>query len=169
MARGLPIRMRTRGLGLDLQLAREGLLVGWHFGARSLGELVRIASYIETSVYERGSLRRTADGIRFRLTNPPLRLGAFDRATLWVDGAPIAPDRVEAVPAGAPEAHRFSDLSAERPLLLLPGRATDFRARLDPPPPGGRHLTLRMELHNVAIPPPVWLQFRDRVGRGEPS
>lgn len=159
--------MRGRGFGLDLQMAKEGILLGWHFGARSLGELVRIANYIETSVYERGSLVRVPDGIGFRLTNPPLRLGAFHRAVLWVNGRAIPPEEVTVRTDGSPEFRRFTDLSPSRPLALLPGHPTEFRVHLDPPPGWGSRLLLRLELHNVAIPPPVWLQFRDRVGRGD--
>jgi hypothetical protein len=166
MARGLHRAMRARGLGFDLQLAREGLLLGWHFGARSVGELARIASYIESSVYDRGSLSRWEDGIRFRLTNPPLRLGAFDRASLWVNGQVVPGDHIATWGDEGHERRLLSEISGARPLALLPGHPTHFQVRLEPPPAWGTRLVVRLELHNIAIPPPVWLQFRDRVGRG---
>jgi hypothetical protein len=160
--------MRGHTLRLDLELAKEGLVLGWHFGARSVAELVRIAVYIQSSVYERGSLRRRPDGYSFRLANPPLRLGAFGRAKLFQDGVAIAPEKAS-VRLGAEEHERpLASVSRERPLPLLPGVPAEFRVRTDPPPAPGRILSLRLELQNLAIPPLVWMEFRDRVAAGEP-
>ena len=158
--------MRGRAVRLDLELAKEGVLLGWYFGARSVSELVRIANYIQTSVYDRGSLRKRPDGFEFRLANPPLRLGAFHRAFLHVDGAPVPGERVRVRVQGAVEFRSLASLSPDRPLPLLPGRSAEFRVESDPPPARGRTLEIRIDLFNVAIPPPVWIQFRDRVGRG---
>src|ERR1700686_1814169 len=62
---------------LDVSLLRDGLSIGWQFGARSLEQLVRVAQFLEHCVYEPGTMSRTPDGVAFTLHNPPLRMGAF--------------------------------------------------------------------------------------------
>lgn len=156
--------MRLRSVQLDLELAREGLLLGWRFGARSVGELARIGVYIQRSVYERGSLLQRPDGFSFRLPNPPLRLGAFGSLRLALDGIPLAPEATWVRTEPAREPRPASTIDREHPLLLLPGVPLEIGARRDPPPSVGSTLSVRIVLGNIAIPPPVWMEFRDRVG-----
>jgi hypothetical protein len=157
----------ARSFRLDLALLREGIEVGWEFGAHSLVELARVAEYIEREVYTAGSLVGGPGGLKFRLGNPPLRLGAFHRLVVSVDGV-IVPPRSATVSVGGGAPRALDSVSRSEPVELLPGRGAAFTVRPETPVPVGALTTVRLELHNVAIPPRVWLEIRDRV-RPEPT
>jgi hypothetical protein len=158
----------ARILRLNLALAREGLQVGLAFGVSSLFELVRTARYIEQNVYAKGSLRQRPDGFRFLLHNPPLRLGAFRSVTLRMDGVEAPPESVMLQSGADGEPRPLSEITAQHPVELLPGLPIEFRVRQHPPPDVGGTHTFRLELRNVAIPPAVWMEFRDRIQPGPP-
>lgn len=155
--------MGARAARVDLRLVRGGISLGLEFGAHSLVGLVRVAEYLERSVYEPGSLRIVGDGIRFRLLNPPLRLGAFDRVRLLVGGAPVAPERAWVRARGEGDFRALSTVDADRPLQLLPGEPVEFRCAVDPRPVAGEELRVRLELTCVAVPPLVWMEIRERA------
>jgi hypothetical protein len=157
--------MRTSTLQLGAELAKEGVVVGWHFGSRSVAGLVRIAEYIERSVLLEGSFRRTAEGFRFILLNPPLRLGAFAAAELIVDGTALPGEAVTIRTEAMPAPRSLAEVSAAAPLILLPGVPAEVLVRPPAPLADGVH-TIRLNLRNVAIPPPVWFEFRERLGAG---
>jgi hypothetical protein len=154
--------VRSSSLQLDSELAKEGVLLSWHFGGRSVAGLARIAEYIQRSVYLAGSFRRTEDGFRFVLLDPPLRLGAFVHLELLVDGRPVPGDRVllRSERIGAPRS--ADSVGPVTPIELLPGDPVEFRVRTDPALGGGAH-AVRLNLRNQAIPPLVWFEFHDRL------
>ncbi|HUZ79466.1 MAG TPA: hypothetical protein VMV28_02435 [Thermoplasmata archaeon] len=152
--------MSDRGLGSWFSLLRQGLSVEREFGRHSLEALVSIAETIEQSVYERGSLTRTANGFTFCLNNPPLRLGAFSSLHLILDEIPIAPERVR-LRSGPGRAWReLTDLSKEQPLDLGPGARIEFAVD-GPLPKDAKDLGIRLEFQSIAIPPLVWFEFTD--------
>jgi hypothetical protein len=154
--------MRTSTLQLGAELAKEGLVVGWHFGSRSIAGLVRIAEYIERSVLLEGSFRRTATGFRFILLNPPLRLGAFVGAELVLDGTPLDGTEVTVRSEERPEPRTLASIAPAEPIHLLPGVPVEFSVRTSAPLDDAIH-TVRLNLENAAIPPRVWFEFRERL------
>jgi hypothetical protein len=155
------VDVRGHRLGVDLGLLRAGLAIGRGFGLHSLEEMARIALYLESAIYDRGSLREIPGGVTFALHSPPLRMGAFQRAQLHWDARPLAPGRCAAHPAGAPGPLPFDTITRSRPLVLPVGRRVEFSAEMEPPGPGPH--TVRLELESVAIPPVVWFQVTDHV------
>jgi hypothetical protein len=158
--------MRELRLGAIVSLLRQGLELEIGFGTRSVEALVWIAEAVEESVYAAGSLVRTATGLQFRLSNPPLRLGAFRELRLIVDGRPVAPERLRFRRSAGGAWRTAASLSEAEPLVLLPGEPTEIAADGVEPRIGGR-AELRLELSSVAIPPRVWVEFSDEV-REEP-
>jgi hypothetical protein len=155
--------MSGHRLRFDLRLLREGLEIESRFGWQALRQLVSTGEFVEKALYRRGTLVRTGDrGIRFGLLNPPLRLGAFGSATLHWDGSLIEPTQcfLRPMPEGVPIA--FSTLDKTRPFSFLPGQRMEIQARLESAPSPGPH-TVRLTLENVAIPPRVWIEIRDRL------
>lgn len=138
--------------------------MAWEFGARSLEGLTRIAELIEHSVYEAGSLTRTAEGISFTLLNPPLRMGAFSEIRVLWDGSRLPPDDVSIVLVGGAAPIPSGAISPVRPLTVPVGQRTTVRMAMAPPAPGPHRV--RLELRSVAIPPLVWFEFVD-TPRGE--
>jgi hypothetical protein len=151
-----------------LSLARQVLALGVEFGAHSLEALVWVARTVEESVYVAGSLARTPTGFRFALANPPLRTGAFSSVRVLVDGRPIPSDHVRLRPGPLAPWRTVSSIGPDRPLELRAGTPTEFEAdwRLGPKP---TPLTIRLELQSVAIPPLVWLEFRQVPKEGRPG
>jgi hypothetical protein len=156
-----------RRLGALLRLADDAIGLGWDFGLGSVEALAWVARTVETAVYVPDSLVRTASGFRFALANPPLRIGAFSCVLVRVDGTPVPPDRVRVRhrPVGA--WRTTSEIGTAQPLLLQAGNATEFDADW-PVAPGSAPLLIRLELQNVAIPPLVWMEFREIPGE-DPS
>lgn len=151
--------MRGSKLAPVLSLVRQGISLERAFGLHSLESLARIAEVVEESVYEAGSLERTDQGLRFALSNPPLRLGAFRAVRLFLDRQPVAPSGVR-FRAGPGEAWRAaSTVSRENPLVLVPGRRVEFAADSSARAPGS--VNVRLELESVAVPPLVWFEFED--------
>lgn len=147
-----------------LSLLRQGLELDIDFGTHSIEAMAGIAEVVAASVYRRGTLGRTEDGIRFVLQNPPLRLGAFGTATLVVNGSTVPGDRWTVAPAdGARVAG--SDITAATPLELRPGVPVEIRAAVGPV---GDTVRVRLELTSVAIPPRVWIEFDDAPSDGSP-
>lgn len=146
-----------------LGLLRQGLTLEVEFGTSSLESLLRIAETVEESVYEAGSLRSTDRGVRFVLANPPLRMGAFRRVSVVLNGAPVPPTEVRCRPVGAPSWADGASISEANPLCLVPGRRVEFEIGATGLAQG-RETTVRLELESVAIPPLVWFEFREKVG-----
>jgi hypothetical protein len=152
-----------RGWLADLGLLGEAITVGRRFGEHSLVELARLAVFVEHAVYTPHSLALVPGGLRFLFRNPPLRLGAFDAVRLTLDGSPVPSGSAWVDVGGAGKPRRLSEVTRDAPLELLPGVATEFRADLAAKlAPGSEHV-VRLDLHSVAIPPAVWVQFRDRL------
>jgi hypothetical protein len=156
-----------RRIGPVLSLLRQGLSLEREFGTHSLEAMLWVAETVEASVYEAGSLRLGPDGLSFALASPPLRVGAFATVRLSVNGAPVDPERVRLRTERAPEWRTSSDLDADRPVHLAPGERAEFLL-LEPTVVVGSETTVRLDLTSVAIPPLVWVEFRDRVGSGGP-
>jgi hypothetical protein len=159
--------MRSSTLQLTTELAKEGVILGWHFGSRSIAGLVRIAEYIQRSVYLEGSLRRTASGFRFILLNPPLRLGAFTSVELLLDAVPIPGSDVSLRSESMASPRTASSVTRETPVHWLPGMPVEVSVRVAPAPGEGVH-SIRLNLRNAAIPPRVWFEFRDRISGKAP-
>ena len=151
--------MRGSRLRLDLGLLKQGVSIGVEFGIGSLEGLARTAEFLEHSVYERGSLTWQPDRLTFTLLNPPLRMGAFDAMRIRINGAPVPSAGALVAPEGAPAPTRFSESDSARPVALPVGRRTRFTV-VGPVPPD-RPVHVRLELHSVAIPPTVSLEFVD--------
>lgn len=151
-------------LGIDLGLLREGLQIGRGFGLHSLEEMARIALYLESAVYDRGSLRPIPDGIAFALHSPPLRMGAFQRVSLTWDGRLLPLVDCTAHPVDLPAPVRLDTIDRPHPLILPVGERIEFAAVV-PPPEAGPH-TIRVDLESVAIPPVVWFQLTDHLRGG---
>lgn len=161
-----PLLVSDQRLDSWFSLLRQGLSVEREFGRHSLEALVSIAETIEQSVYERGSLARTANGFAFCLNNPPLRLGAFSSLHLILDEVPISPERVR-LRSGPGRAWReLTDLSKEQPLDIGPGARIEFAVD-GPFPEGMKDLGIRLELQSIAIPPLVWFEFTDILRDGD--
>jgi hypothetical protein len=151
-----------RRFGSLLSLLRQGFSVEKEFGTHSLESLLSVAEMVEESVYERGSLTRTSNGLSFRLNNPPLRTGAFSSLRLLVDGAPVPGERARVRGGPGLPWRDLTDISTERPLELRPGEVTEIAMGLSPPG-GAKKLAVRLELQSTAIPPLVWFEFTDTL------
>jgi hypothetical protein len=149
---------------LDVSLLRDGLTIGWQFGARSLEQLVRVAQFLEHCVYEPGTMRRTPDGVAFTLHNPPLRMGAFSGVRLFWDGQPVPATAARVILEGETEGRTLAEVDAARPLAFASGRLTEFRMDVPPPAPGDHRV--RLELQSLAVPPLIWFEFHDPVRGG---
>lgn len=161
LARDLLPRVASGHFRLELGLVGQGLHILTGFGLRPLEEMVSVAELLEHSVYEHGSLWYDGRVLGFALLNPPLRMGAFSRAALWVDGRPLASESVVVRPGDQREPRRLDSLSPESPVTLPVGERTRFHAEV----PGleDRPHDIRLELTSVAIPPRVWFSFTDRA------
>jgi hypothetical protein len=156
--------MRGGGLGSVVSLVRQGLALEIGFGTHSVEALLWVAETVEEAVYAPGALV-LADGVlSFRLTNPPLRVGAFSALRLAVDGRPAAPTQLRFRPGPGSPWRIAASLSRQAPLELVPGRATEFAVDGVGEIPS-RRATLRLEFESVAIPPLVWVEFTDEVRR----
>ena len=142
-----------------LRLAGEAIRVEAQFGTQSLEALAWVASTVGASVYVPESLVRTPTGFRFALANPPLRVGAFSSLSLRVDGVVVPSDRVRVRLGPACPWRETALLTPSEPLELAAGTPIEFDADW-PLREGGGEITLRLEFHNVAIPPLVWLEVR---------
>ncbi len=160
--------MGAHRFGSLLRLAGDAVLLEFEFGAQSLEALAWIAQTVENSVYVRDSLTRTPTGFRFSLANPPLRIGAFSELRLLVEGTAIPGDRVR-FRLGPGQAWRTSaELSGDHPLELEGGSGLEFEA--DWAMAGvPETVTVRLELQSVAIPPLVWIEFREAMREAQPS
>lgn len=145
-----------------LELVNQGVGIGVEFGPSALERLVSVAELSEQSVYERKSLRRTAEGIEFVLLNPPLRMGAYYSIRLSWDGAEVDPGRWT-VSVGNEPPRLGSSIDRANPITLPVGIRSRVRAELGKKP-AGTH-TVGLEFLNVAIPPRVWMSFRERVAQ----
>lgn len=157
----MPSAMGRLRVWADLGLVRQGISIGWRFGADALEEMGRVAELLERSVYEAGSLHRAPGGVAFTWRNPPLRMGAFRSVRATVDGAEADAARATVWPGRAGTPVPFRSVTPERPLVLPIGERTDFFLPVD-----GRvssRPTVRVELRSVAIPPLVWYEFRERL------
>ncbi|HTT25783.1 MAG TPA: hypothetical protein VMH90_02315 [Thermoplasmata archaeon] len=152
--------MRRGTLRTDLSMLRQGLSLEANFGWHSLEELARVGLELEEGIYRAGSLRRTAEGIRFHLGNPPLRIGAFHTIRIFWDGAPWPADRAWVATEGRPTPRPLSSVSAADPVELGVGESSEFALALPAEGSVGPH-RVRVEWVSVAVPPVVWLEFRD--------
>lgn len=157
--------MRGSSVGRLFSAAVQGLELGIEFGVRSLEALLWIAETVEESVYRSGSLAVREGGVRFSLDNPPLRHGAFSAVRLYWEGAAVGPSEVR-IRAGADRPWRTAaSVTRDAPLELHSGEPIDFEVGVSGARPGATPL-VRLELECRAIPPLVWVEFRDRVGEG---
>ncbi len=154
--------MTSRRLAAIVSLLRQGFAVEREFGTRSLEAMVEVADTVETSVYRDGSLCLTPNGLGFVLDNPPLRMGAFARVTLRVDGTSLPPESVRLRPGEGSAWRTAATVRRDTPLFWPPGQPMEFDLTLEVPARRGE-AGVRLELESVAIPPRVWLEFRDRV------
>ena len=163
-----PRDVRFHPVGSLLGLLEQGLEVGVEFGTHSLEALLWVAESIEEGVYEPGSLTRTADGLRFALDNPPLRVGAFASLRLLIAGVAVPAERIRirASPSGV--MRTAETISRDRPLDLAPGDRTEFDVA-GSFGPAGTEVTIRVELVTPAVPPPVWLEFHDAMAPERPN
>ena len=156
----MPSPVTGRRILPDLGLVVEGLRIGKEFGLGSLEEMAGVAWFLERSIYERGSLRETRDGIEFALRNPPLRMGAFEQLSLVWDERPVPPDQAFVQTADHAGPMPFSSVTRTNPVVLRPGVRAVFSGAVGPIAPGPH--TARIELRCTAIPPTVWFQITDR-------
>ncbi len=149
-------------VGRLLSALRQGVELGVEFGPHSLEALLWVAETIEQSVYAPGSLARSPRGVTFVLSNPPLRTGAFSAVRIRWDGVPVVADaiRFRSGPGGAERS--AATVRRSEPLELLIGVPTTFAVDL-PAEAIGPTGSVRLELDCPAIPPTVWVEFRDRV------
>jgi len=144
-----------------LGLARQGLEIAVEFGGHSLEAMTWVARTVETSVYEPGSLTLTPTGVRFTLSNPPLRTGAFATCRVGIDGASPRAEGVRVRPARSTIDWRLvSGVTDLAPLELRPGEPIEFDVTLAARA-SDRPITVRLELECRAIPPLVWFEFTD--------
>ncbi|MCI4339557.1 MAG: hypothetical protein L3J68_04415 [Thermoplasmata archaeon] len=152
--------MGARHVGDVLSLLRQGLTLGYQYGAHSVEALLWVAETVEEGVYESGSLRRTPDGIAFALENPPLRVGAFTSVALRVDGTPVPGDSVRFRSGPGAPWRTATAVAADAPLNLAPGDRTEFDLAGEFGH-GGDSITVRLELRTPALPPLVWFEFSE--------
>lgn len=144
----------------DLSLLRQGISIGWEFGRKALIELARVAELIETSVYEADSLQSIPSGVQFVLRNPPLRMGMFDRLSIEWDGTRLEPSDWHVI-VDQEGTRSGSSITPGAPLGIPVGVRTIFQLRVTTIDHGDHRV--RMEFHNVAVPPLVWMEFTDKV------
>ncbi|MCI4328133.1 MAG: hypothetical protein L3K01_05305 [Thermoplasmata archaeon] len=159
--------MRNYHVALDVSLLAEGLRIGQEYGFRSLEELARTGIFLQSAVYEVGSLRTIPGGVTFALHNPPLRMGAFSKLALRWDDQPIPPEDCTVRPAASAEPVRFSEVQRSSPVVFPTGGRIEFTTHV--PPPGWGSHTVRLDLRSLAIPPPVWFRLTDHVRSGRAS
>lgn len=157
--------MGSSSIGRVLSLARQGVEIGLEYGPHSLEALLWIAETVEESVYEPGSLVRDPEGIRFTLGNPPLRMGAFSAFRLRWDGRPVDPALLRIRTGLGGSWRTAASVTADAPIELLPGVRIEVAAEV---PQGivGSSAVVRLELQCPAIPPLVWVEFRDTLRGG---
>jgi hypothetical protein len=143
-----------------ISLLRQGLTLGVQFGTQSVEALLWVAQTIEEGVYVAHSLTRSSTGITFALDNPPLRVGAFTALTVLVEGAPVPGDRVRLRRGEGSPWRTAASIGPSVPFDLAPGDPTEFDLVGTFGRPGAK-LTVRLELHNPAVPPRVWLEFTE--------
>jgi len=148
-----------------LSIARQGITLGAEFGPQTLEALLWVAETVEESVYERSSLARDADGFKFALSNPPLRVGAFSAVRLRLDGAAVDPSRVSMRTRAGGEWRSVGSIDADDPVGLRSGERIEIAVRSEPSPPRAP-VRIRLELECPAIPPLVWMEV-DEVPREE--
>lgn len=151
--------MSLRAIPLDLSLIRQALTIEHEFGTASLLELARVAQFLEHAFYVPSSLVRTPTGGAFRMANPPLRVGAFERVRLRVDGTLLPPERGRIGPDLALAPIPFHQIDRSHPMTWMPGESKRIEFDLSPFSEG-RH-ELRLELQNIAVPPLVWIEISD--------
>lgn len=152
--------MASRSLGGLLSLVRQGFEIEVDHGTRSIEAFLWIAETVESSVYRRGSLMRTPDGLRFVLDNPPLRSAAFSRLELALEGTPVPGGQVQLRRNGVGRWRTGSSVRPEAPLDFVAGDHLEVTvAGLVAAAPAP--VTIRVTLETRAIPPPVWLEFRE--------
>lgn len=156
--------VRARHFRADVGLLVQGLSIGWEFGLRPLEELARVGLLLEHSVYEPASLRRRPDGVGFVLRNPPLRMGAFRGLELLWDGRRVPASEAWIRPGGRGPRRPFDSVGAEAPVGIPVGERTEV-GFVGPPPSPGPH-SVRLELRSLAVPPLVWMFFKDHVRDG---
>jgi hypothetical protein len=138
------------------------------FGHQSIQALLWVASTIQAGVYVPGSLVRTSDGFRFALSNPPLRIGAFSSVRVLLDGRPVPPGAVRLRTQDGAPWRTAAEVSGTEPLVLETGRGSQYEVAV-PGASGSRPITVRLEFQNVAIPPLVWLEFRETPREAGPT
>jgi len=156
--------VRAGAVGRALSVVRQGLELGLEYGPRSVESLLWVAETIEESVYRPGSLARSGGTIRFELGNPPLRTGAFSAARLLWERQPVPPSRLRVRPDPLSPWRSADGISPDAPISLRAGVPIGVEADV-PGDDVGSTVTVRLELESRAIPPLVWLEFRDVVGR----
>jgi hypothetical protein len=147
-------------VGPTLSLVRQALSIGREFGVHSLEALLGVAETLEDSVYARGSLRRSGDGLSFALANPPLRMGAFSSVRVLLDGVAVPPGEIRVRPAEGGAWRTANEIHRAAPLELRPGEPTEISVE-HATVGEGLAVTVRLELQNVAIPPLVWFEFTE--------
>jgi len=160
--------MRQGILRGDVAVLREGVSLGWAFGLGSLEQLARVAETLETGIYRRGALEAVPEGVRVRLDNPPLRIGAFRSVGILWDGRPVDPTSATVATDSRPAPRILSDVSDADPLCLGVGEGSEYRFPTEPGDTEVEH-RVRIEWTGRAIPPRVWLEFRDQIRRGPGS
>jgi len=162
-----PVRapVRAGAVGRALSVVRQGLELGLEYGPRSVESILWVAETIEESVYLAGSLVRSGGTVRFELGNPPLRTGAFSAARLVWERQPVPPARLRLRPDPRGPWRPADGITPDAPISLRAGVPIRVEAEV-PGDDVGSTVTVRLELESRAIPPLVWLQFRDVVGRG---
>ncbi|MCI4334155.1 MAG: hypothetical protein L3K04_00745 [Thermoplasmata archaeon] len=156
--------MELRSFRTNLSLLRQGVVIGWAFGGRSLAGLVRTAELLQSNMLEPGSFFAAPDGLRFQIRNPPLRVGAFRSLAARVDGRTLPPDHAFIdVGCSGPE-RSFASVVAGAPVALPMGIRHGLRLCAVTPFGPGEH-TVRLELRSVAIPLTSWLEFTERFER----
>jgi hypothetical protein len=152
----------ARGFGAWLSLAHQAVSLEVEFGRHALEALAGIAETVEESVYEAGSLHRTDRGLEFALANPPLRVGAFRSIRVVLNGVPAPPASTGFRSGPGLPWTLGSSISRGAPFEFRPGQRTELRVEPLSDALAGR-VDVRLELVSSAIPPLVWLEFRDEL------
>lgn len=152
--------MTSHRLVLALSLVRQGFSVTHEFGVHSIEALLWVAETVKDSVYDPRSLVRSPEGLSFGLSNPPLRMGAFSSLKVWVDRVEVPPASCKVRVGTEPTWRTTAEISRASPLELRPGTSLEVALSV-PTVPTDRPVTVRMELHNIAISPLVWFEFVD--------
>ncbi|MCI4349978.1 MAG: hypothetical protein L3K15_00455 [Thermoplasmata archaeon] len=158
--------MGASHLRVDFAILRQGLLVGWEFGLKSLEDLGAFAELLQHSVYESGSLTHVPGGLGFVFRNPPLRMGAFSAIRIFLDGERHPDASAWVHPGGVPRAIPLAEIGPDAPVVIPVGQRTHFLLTDVGTIAAGRH-KVRLELQSVAIPPLVWFEFEDDLPPAE--